>query len=1481
MKKKMLLRLLSLSLCAAISVSSLPVTAAPVNNAEVIAEPETIDVSDILQDEDEEAADEMSEETTQDAKEESDKKFLTASAPVITDAEELVSDEEDLADESVSSNEVATLEDVTEESTENADDEAVQITIEETEPENEFVTDGDITATVVEAKGGLPEILNTSSYSFDDLLGMDIYAFTEDELAERLSYVADEDLYTYLKTLSQEDYDYVTSMRFFERETTITYYDVNTENGSMKETAKEEPMTYFESLEYRFSGLRAVTFSKSSGYFSFGVTVGGANYNGRVTISNISTSKHMANQIPVTMTVTQPSCPAGFGANCEVNSSLVKANTSSAYYSHVKARITFASPIGYNGNLAVTGNSVDDYSGIYFSVGSTAADGINPNGSQVVTYHQNNTKWLCGYVSITRNAGVGSSSYSNPTNGRLAVSYTPVTYSVNYGGSVVSNLYGTAHTAPGAANLSRTISYNTDGGSTCSPTGYTRTFAYWSVPAIGNVAAGSTVNPGAYSYTGTAIYNTGTVTLPSTSKSYTVTYNGGNSGTPKQANSTTSVAFNGWYSGSTRVGGAGQTWSGLEGDATLTAGWGAANAIKLPGATPTQYTVSFDSDGGSAVTSKTTNRTFAGWSGAGAEGASYVPTGNVTLTATYSNESITLPSVSRTHKITYNANGGSVNKTSENVSMPFNGWYDGTIRAGLANSSYTPSANKTLTAKWGVKSIALPTATKTGYTLKGWSDGTTTKAAEGSYYVTSDKTLKAVWSANEYVVQFHNNNGGADATTSQAFTYDTAQALKSISGMSSDFAKPSYHFAGWATSPTGTAVYTDGQSVKNLTDKSGGTVNLYAVWVPDSYDVTFVYGNGTADETKTINYDEEFTVPAAEKNLTAEYILDGGYIKGSNETTKSYPFALLGYKRSDDESAKLIQPGTQKNLSTGGAVTLTAQYDGSNIVITLPDAEKSGYNFKGWTVEGISNPAIESTWKAAGSKIYLNTTEFDPTEHPDEGTTTKYSYFGAQESLDTILANTKIKITANWKIREIPPTPIIIDNSGNNNVDLSEIQDQINGIMDSLTDISSTSQMTEQQLTELKSLIQTMYSMDSYTANTLIDFITNCSTLSEDLKVQILKALASGSISEELKAQLIAAIMVSNDLTDAQKAQLIAALNKMSSLSLEDQKKILNLLTNGSSAVYTIDGIVYKLQKNADGSLTIALQALNGKKDIVIPDQITVAGNTYAITQIGAGAFKGNTTIETVKMGNNITSIGDSAFEGCKNLKSIALSGSLTSIGKKAFKGCTSLTKISIPATCKTIGESAFEGCTALKTVTLRDGLIQIGSKAFYKCSALTKIKIPKTTLKIGSYAFSSCKKLASVTFATNAQLTEMGTGIFSNDIVLKKIKLPGKLTMIPTKAFYNCKKLSSVTGGKNITKVGAQSFEKCIALKSITLQSRVQIIYKKAFYGCKNLKTVVIKSKALTTVGSKAFKGCKKGIKFKVPNPKIPAYTKLLKGKY
>lgn len=104
-------------------------------------------------------------------------------------------------------------------------------------------------------------------------------------------------------------------------------------------------------------------------------------------------------------------------------------------------------------------------------------------------------------------------------------------------------------------------------------------------------------------------------------------------------------------------------------------------------------------------------------------------------------------------------------------------------------------------------------------------------------------------------------------------------------------------------------------------------------------------------------------------------------------------------------------------------------------------------------------------------------------------------------------------------------------------------------------------------------------------------------------------------------------------------------------------------------------------------------------------------------------------------------------------------------------------------------------------------------------------------------------------------------------------------VTKVDKAAFKNAA-VTAVVIPKTVTEIGDSAFENCKNLKSVTIPAGVTSIGKKAFSGCKNLKKITFKTKVLTKIGSKAFKGIHKKATIKLPAAKREDYKKLLKKK-
>ena len=94
-------------------------------------------------------------------------------------------------------------------------------------------------------------------------------------------------------------------------------------------------------------------------------------------------------------------------------------------------------------------------------------------------------------------------------------------------------------------------------------------------------------------------------------------------------------------------------------------------------------------------------------------------------------------------------------------------------------------------------------------------------------------------SAGTYTINY-NANGGSGSMSGTTCTVGSNCTLSSNA-----FTRSGYKFLGWSTDTLGAHVYTDGQSVKNLTS-SGKTLTLYAIWKQNNTLVNAIFRDNTA-----------------------------------------------------------------------------------------------------------------------------------------------------------------------------------------------------------------------------------------------------------------------------------------------------------------------------------------------------------------------------------------------------------------------------------------------------------------------------------------------------------------------------------------------------------------------------------------------------------------------------------------------------------
>ncbi|MCQ2077968.1 MAG: InlB B-repeat-containing protein, partial [Bacteroidaceae bacterium] len=203
---------------------------------------------------------------------------------------------------------------------------------------------------------------------------------------------------------------------------------------------------------------------------------------------------------------------------------------------------------------------------------------------------------------------------------------------------------------------------------------------------------------------------------------------------------------------------------------------------------------------------------------------------------------------------------------------------------------------------------------RTGYTWSGWntkSDGTgTTYQAESTFDITSNTTLYAKWTANNYMLTFDKNDDNAGGSMAQQeFTFGVAQNLNT-----NTFTAPEHkYFTGWATSAGGTKTYNDGVSYKMTTE--GATI--YAVWDWNKTTITLNQQEGSGGTSSvTATYDQAMPTLSTAPSRNG-YDFAGYYSEPNGAGTKYYNAdkSSAATWLSDDKSATLYAHWTPKTIS--------------------------------------------------------------------------------------------------------------------------------------------------------------------------------------------------------------------------------------------------------------------------------------------------------------------------------------------------------------------------------------------------------------------------------------------------------------------------------------------------------------------------------------------------------------------------------------
>ena len=396
--------------------------------------------------------------------------------------------------------------------------------------------------------------------------------------------------------------------------------------------------------------------------------------------------------------------------------------------------------------------------------------------------------------------------------------------------------------------------------------------------------------------------------------------------------------FKGWYDN-----------EGLTGDPVMAIG-GTEMGNKEYWAkwTINQYTITFDTDGGSEVAPITQDYgtaitapadptregyTFTGWDTAI---PATMPAHNMTITAQWTVNQYT---------ITYDLDGGTAEGNPD---------------------TYTVETD----------AFTLKNPTRPGYTFTGWSgtgltgeDNLTVTIPKGS---TGNRSYTAHWSLNTYSITYDLNGGTASGNP-------TSYTVESATITLNQPTKTGYTFTGWS----GTDLTGEDNLTVTIPAGSTGDRSYTAHWSLNTYSITYDLDGGTASGNPDFYTVESSTITLNPPTRTGYTFIgwSGTDLSGSDNLTVTIPAGSIGNCSYIAHWSLNIYSITY-DLDGGTALGNPDFYTVESSAITLNEPTKAGYVFTGWSgtdLVGEDNLTVTIPAGSIGDRRYTAHWEFDPT----------------------------------------------------------------------------------------------------------------------------------------------------------------------------------------------------------------------------------------------------------------------------------------------------------------------------------------------------------------------------------------------------------------------------------------------------------------------------------------------------------------------
>ncbi len=934
-----------------------------------------------------------------------------------------------------------------------------------------------------------------------------------------------------------------------------------------------------------------------------------------------------------------------------------------------------------------------------------------------------------------------------------------------------------------------------------------------------------------------------------------------------------------------------------------------------------QYTISFDSDGGSNVSPiiqdydtevtppanpTRTGYTFTGWDKAIPV---RMPADNLTIKAKWKINQYT---------ISFDAAGGTEVASIKQdygteVAAPvaptragytFSGWSEdipATMPAGdiKLTAKWTPNTDTAYkvehwrqnTARDGYDKIETDsltgttdtTATAAGKAYKGFALNSSASGSKASGNIAGDGslTLRLYYDRNVYGVTLNANGGTINNGDVKEYAYGVGATLPY------NVTKAGYTFEGWYDNEN-----FEGNIVGSVAKDETGNKVFYAKWTPNSYTVQFKCGEGAKGSMSS----QLFTYDQAQA------------LTPNTFTREGYSFA--GWQ--DSAGNKYTNAKEVKNLTVlaGATVTLTAQWEANPSVISfvtnceidvdqirgktddpitdraMPSVSRTGYTFEGWYYKesyGAIKVAQLPDKHPVGDITYYamwQVNKYKITYELNGGTEgaaapKEHVYDTATTLVDPVRRGYTFKGWYSDKAMTTKPLSIIPAASFTSDIKLYakwepnkyKITYELNG---GTKGEGSPEEHVYDTVTKLVDPVLEGYTFKGwYLDDTMSMVLTNAipaTLITTDITLHAKWAINQYTISFNSAGGIeVASITqdygteVTAPVAPTRAGYTFAAWDKDVPATMPAKDVTL-------TAQWTADPSVISFESNGGSSVA----AMTGVTDEDISDRTLPAPTRHSHSFLGWYDNKGLKG-EPVKQLPKVFPVGGTTYYAKWQYYCIhtpedmaAVAPTCTEPGLTEGSKCSACGQIlKAQEQLPVLGHEWGDWVVTKKASVLEEG-VETATCTHEGCQATQTRAIDKldtTAIKSKGISYSFDGKTVVVTGV------EKGKTKVTIPATVKIDGVSYAVTEIAPYAFKNCKKLTKFVVGDNIFKIGKGAFQGCKKLKSMTIGKNVKSIGKVAFKGCKNLTSITVTSKHLT---KKQVKNCLKGSKVKTVIVKV-----------